>query len=420
MTRQNPLTLATPIKNGEIETLDALLLAMRDGLENGQPEEFQNLGTIHYLRMVMLKSEDPEGNIFPGISTRFVLSTDYDGDEDQHLLDLATKSPGFLDKLYVHCEGYPEAAKRTPQNRASYLKQWRIKSAAFFAGAPGRTLQQIKKESDLRNYIWHFLQSGNWKSKTPAEIHKSIKENVLAKTEFEWAKEKAELPRENWLGMAMLGLILLILLPFIIIWIIILHFVHEVRDKPLGLTPSQVNPVKTRELEEYEDLHNQNQFTQFLIMRPGFMRLKTLQGLMLFAKALIGNLFVKGKLMGIPTIHFARWIMMDDNKHMLFFSNFDGSWQQYLGDFIDKSGWGLTGIWSNSENFPKTNFLFTGGAYDAEHFLAWSRYYQIPTSVWYCAYPNLSIKNVMNNTYIRNELMETPSEQTSQKFLKRF
>jgi hypothetical protein len=155
-------------------------------------------------------------------------------------------------------------------------------------------------------------------------------------------------------------------------------------------------------------------------MKPGMMRLVTLQGLMLFAKALVKNLFVKGKLMGIPTIHFARWIMMDDNKHMLFFSNFDGSWQQYLGDFIDKSGWGLTGIWSNTVNFPKTNYLFTGGAYDAEHFLAWSRYYQIPTAVWYCAYPNLSIKNVMNNTYIRNELTDSPSEQTSAKFLKRF
>ncbi|MEP7143926.1 MAG: hypothetical protein ABI707_13685, partial [Ferruginibacter sp.] len=363
---------------------------------------------------------DADGNIFPGMPPRLVLSTDYDGDESGHLRDLATKSPGFLDKLYAYCEGYPDPAARTPASREAYLSKSRIKSSAFFAGAPGRTLQQIKKESELRNYIWHFIHTGNWKNKTAAEIHKTIKENVMAKTEFQWAKEKVRLGSENWLGMALLGIILLVLLPVVIIWIIIIHFVHETKDKPLGLTPSQIDGAHTRKLEEYEDLHNQNQFTQFLIMKPGKMRLITLQGLMLFAKALIDNLFVKGKLMGIPTIHFARWIMMDDNKHMLFFSNFDGSWQQYLGDFIDKSGWGLTGIWSNTVNFPKTNFLFTGGAYDAEHFLAWSRYYQIPTAVWYCAYPNLSIKNVMNNTYIRNELMETPSEQTSQKFLKRF
>jgi len=420
MIRQNPLTLATPVKSGEIDKLNAVLMDMRWSLEKGVPEEFQELGTIHYLRLVMLEPHDADGNVFPGMPTRFVFSTDYDGDEDQHLRDLGSKAPEFLDKLYSYCEGYPEGAARTAESRAAYLKKWRIKSAAFFAGAPGRTLQQIKKEHNLRNYIWNFIHNGNWNNKTAAEIHKSIKENVLAKPEFEWVKEKVTLQKENWFGMALLGIILLVLLPFIIIWILILHFVHEMSDRPLGLTPSQVNAAKTRKLEEYEDLHNQNQFTQFLIMKPGFMRLLTLQGLMLFAKALINNLFVKGKLMDIPTIHFARWIMMDDNKHMLFFSNFDGSWQQYLGDFIDKSGWGLTGIWSNTVNFPKTNFLFTGGAYDAEHFLAWSRYYQIPTAVWYCAYPNLSIKNVMNNTFIRNELMETPGEAVSQKFLQRF
>src|SRR4051812_11966866 len=107
MTSQNPLTLATPIKSSEIGNLDSLLLKMRSDLENGVSEEFENLGTVHYLRLVILESKDPEGNVFPGIPTRFVFSTDYDGDEEQHLKDLATKAPGFLDKLYSHCEGYP-------------------------------------------------------------------------------------------------------------------------------------------------------------------------------------------------------------------------------------------------------------------------------------------------------------------------
>ena len=220
--------------------------------------------------------------------------------------------------------------------------------------------------------------------------------------------------------MVFLGLILLILLPFIIIWVLIINFFLEPGDKPLGLTPSQVDEAHIKKLEEYEDLENQNQFTQVLIMKPGKMRLITLLGLMLFAKALIKNLFVNGKLMGIPTIHFARWVMIDNQKRMLFFSNFDGSWQQYLGDFIDKSGWGLTGIWSNTQKFPRTKFLFAAGAYDEEHFLAWSRYFQIPTSVWYCAYPHLSIKNVINNSYLRNELFRELNEKQAQQFLKRF
>ena len=172
-------------------------------------------------------------------------------------------------------------------------------------------------------------------------------------------------------------------------------------------------------LEAYEDLFNQNQFTQVLVMKPGKVRLITVQALMLFARTLIKNFFVKGKLMGIPTIHFARWVLIDNNKHMMFFSNFDGSWNQYLCDFIDKSGWGLTGIFSNTVNFPKTRFLFTGGAYDEEHFLAWSRGTQILTQVWYSAYHHLSIKNIVNNTLIRNELRKNLSEKQAQLFLKK-
>jgi hypothetical protein len=228
------------------------------------------------------------------------------------------------------------------------------------------------------------------------------------------------MPAIKWLGMALLGIILLVLLPFIIIWVLIINFFLEPKDEQLGLTPSQVDEAHIKKLEEYEDIQNQNQFTQVLVMKPGKIRLITLQGLMLFAKSLISYLFVNGKLMGIPTIHFARWVMIDDQKRMLFFSNFDGSWQQYLGDFIDKSGWGLTGIWSNTQKFPRTKFLFAAGAYDEEHFLAWSRYFQIPTAVWYCAYPQLSIKNIINNSYIRNELFKDLNEQDAQKFLNRF
>ena len=122
--------------------------------------------------------------------------------------------------------------------------------------------------------------------------------------------------------------------------------------------------------------------------------------------------------MGIPTIHFARWVLFDDNKRVLFFSNFDGSWQQYLGDFIDKSGWGLTSIFSNTTCFPKTRYLFWGGAYDEEHFLAWSRNTELQTQVWYNAYPELGIKNVNNNSRIRSELFKNLSEKKAADFLK--
>ncbi len=420
MIQQNPLTLVTPVKAGERDSLDAQLSKIRTGLQLGLPQQFEELNTIHYARWILLEPNDADGTPQPGIGLRLVFSSDFDGDESEHLNDLSTKSAQFMDGIYCHCEGYPSANERTPANRKSYLAQWRVKPSAFFAGAPGRTLPQIRQENELRNHIWNFIKNGNWNNKSANEIHNAVKENVLATPGYEWAKQSTKNPKIKWPGMIFLGLILLILLPFIIIWVLIINFFLEPKDKPLGLTPSQVDEAHVKKLETYEDLQNQNQFTQVLVMKPGKIRLITLQGLMLFAKALVNNLFVNGKLMGIPTIHFARWVMIDDQKRMLFFSNFDGSWQQYLGDFIDKSGWGLTGIWSNTQKFPKTKFLFAGGAYDEEHFLAWSRYFQVPTDVWYCAYPHLSIKNVINNSYIRNELFKDLDAKQAQQFLKRF
>jgi hypothetical protein len=420
MTPQNPLTLVTPVKNGEHDNLDTLLMKIRKDIINGLPQQFEDLNTIHYARWILLEPKDADGKSRPGVGVRLVFSSDFDGDESQHLSDISTKCAQFFDDMYSHCEGYPEPKDRTPESRKNYLSRWRVKPSAFFAGAPGRTLPQIRQENELRNHVWNLIKAGSWNNKSANEIHNAIKENVLATKDFEWAKQSTKMPAIKWLGMALLGIILLVLLPFIIIWVLIINFFLEPKDEQLGLTPSQVDEAHIKKLEEYEDLQNQNQFTQVLVMKPGKIRLITLQGLMLFAKSLISYLFVNGKLMGIPTIHFARWVMIDDQKRMLFFSNFDGSWQQYLGDFIDKSGWGLTGIWSNTQKFPRTKFLFAAGAYDEEHFLAWSRYFQIPTAVWYCAYPQLSIKNIINNSYIRNELFKDLNEQDAQKFLNRF
>ncbi len=49
------------------------------------------------------------------------------------------------------------------------------------------------------------------------------------------------------------------------------------------------------------------------------------------------KIFVFGKLGEISTIHFARWISIDHGQRLLFLSNYDGSWTNYLGDFRDEA-----------------------------------------------------------------------------------
>ena len=420
MIKQNPLTLLTPVRADRFEKLNAILERFQVGLNHGLNERFDRLGTLHYARWFILQESSFRDKTAFTVPVRLVFSSNFDGDEDAHAEGLVTVFPEYFDELYECCEGYPEAAERNTATRKKYLLNWKVKTTAFYPGAPGRSLKQIQQEDQLKRYIRRLINGRNWQGMTAVEIQKAIKEEINKDPEFEWAKKPAQVAKTNWFGLILMGLIILILSPVIIVWVLILHFFYERKDQNCYDKRSQLNDDLVRRLEVYEDLFNQNQFTQVLVMKPGKMRLITVHALMLFSKTLIKNFFVNGKLMGIPTIHFARWVLIDNNKHMMFFSNFDGSWNQYLCDFIDKSGWGLTGIFSNTMNFPKTKFLFTGGAYDEEHFLAWSRGTQILTQVWYSAYHDLSIKNIVNNTLIRNEFSKNLSEKEAQIFLKRF
>ena len=417
MIKQHPLILLTPVKPNSVERLNVALDKIKKALQAGIETEFKKVSTVHYARWVILSEESFRDTPACPVGIRLIFSSNYDGDEDHHLTELSTHLANYIDEIYDCCEGYPE--NRTPESRKKYLMQWRLGTAAFFAGAPGRTLQQIQQEKKLRDHIFQYVVKNNWNGKSAVEIHSAIRNEIDSKAEFEWSKQKAKKPGINWLVFLPYALLLLVALPFIILWALYIFFFHELWDKPKTITLSQIPDSKISRLEKDEDLFPQNQFTQVAVMKPGLIRYLNFQIWMLRTRVLAGSVFVKGKLLNIPTIHFARWVLIDRGKHVLFFSNFDGSWQQYLGDFIDQSGWGLSGIFSNTVNFPKTRFMVTGGAYDEEHFLAWSRSTQIPTQVWYSAYHDLSIKNINNNTNIRNELRKNLNEKKAQLFLKR-
>lgn len=416
--RQNSVTIIVPVIKNKVDDLLEYLDKIKTDLDHGIPPEFEKLDIVHYARWVVIdhgKSwiNDPTPRI-----PKLVFVVDFDGDVDTFLKGFCTDTSTILDKVYGFCEAYPGIDKRSPESRIAYLKNNIVKDAAVYIGAPGRSVKQIREENALRNHIRKFLDSRSWLDVSPHTIHKKIKEEVLNKEEFSFLNNKAKMPGINWLGLIFLGLILIVLLPLIIIWLLIVHFFYERKDVNFTKKRSGLDSNYLTELEKYEDWKNQNQFTQLVDMKEGKVRLITIKAMFALSKGLIRFVFVKGKLMGIPTIHFAKWVMFEDNSRVLFFSNFDGSWQQYLGDFIDNSGWGLTGIFSNTKVFPKTNFLLTGGAYDEEHFLAWSRNSELVTNVWYAAYPDLSIKNVNNNTKIRVQLMKSLSERQAAKFLK--
>ncbi|SFT38043.1 hypothetical protein SAMN04489724_0501 [Algoriphagus locisalis] len=416
---QKSTTILVPVIPEKIQDLLDQLADIKQKSQHGISKEFDELSIIHFARWVVIDHGKSYIKDEQKRNPKLLFVIDYDGDEGEMLHKVCESSSTILDLVYVFCEGYPPLNTITEASRHFYLESHVIKDAAVYIGAPGRSVMQIRKEKKLRDFIREFIDSRSWEDVPAETVHLKIKEQVLSNAEFSYLKgERVNVPRINYVGAVLLGICLLALLPFILILVLIVHFFYERKDENFTKKRSQLDDGFLTELEMYEDFKNQNQFTQLVDMKEGTIRLISIKFMFLLSNFLIKFIFTQGKLMGIPTIHFAKWVMFEKNSRVLFFSNFDGSWQQYLGDFIDNSGWGLTGIFSNTKVFPKTNFLITGGAYREEYFLAWSRNSELVTNFWYTAYPDLSIKNINNNTRIRVQLMKTLSERQAAKFLK--
>ena len=163
----------------------------------------------------------------------------------------------------------------------------------------------------------------------------------------------------------------------------------------------------------------QNHMASITIVKPGWLRRSALW-LVLWAVNLLARArATDGELSGIPSIHFAHWSMIDNGRRLLFLSNFDGSWENYLDDFIDKASDGLTGVWSNTVNFPRTYFLIFGGATDGPRFKAVARDSQTVTNVWYSAYRELTVQGIDNSSSVREDLLNPADAAAAQALLQR-
>ena len=130
--------------------------------------------------------------------------------------------------------------------------------------------------------------------------------------------------------------------------------------------------------------------------------------------------FRRADLTGVKTIHFARWVFQDDYRRLLFCSNYDGSLESYMDDFIDKVAWGLNAVFSNGVGYPRTRWLVLDGAKRELEFKDFLRRRQLPTQVWYQAYPQLTALNIENNARIRAALWAELSESEIAEWLRRF
>jgi len=407
MIHQNPLTVLAAIEPAKLESLKSILQTISNNIESNEIIPFLDLESIHFARFVIIDSVQMGDVTTP---TWLSFSSNFDGTLDDHLNELFAKAGSGFDQVYSHCKDY-NGKNELP----GFFKTHMLPSPnAFYIGHRGLAVDMIRYQNSMRQEIQAFLNTTPQDNFEPEVIKKNISAYLEAKG---FKRSPPDIQLDSYVPTLIFSLGILVILIFLLKWnflwlvavVVLLYIILRIKensDPQVEIDPNKILGEKIVSLKNVEDFNVQNQLTHLVNIKPGWFRLFMVRTVLWGINLLAKIFYNKGKLGNIPTIHFARWVTIDNDRRLLFFSNFDGSWESYLGDFIDKAAVGLTGVWSNTELFPKTVNLICKGATDEERFKYWTRLHQIPTQVWYSAYKSLSVVNVLNNNAIHQGLFK--------------
>jgi hypothetical protein len=192
----------------------------------------------------------------------------------------------------------------------------------------------------------------------------------------------------------------LLLVPVLLaIAVFLLVLRHYEKSEPEIIHRPEVEHIL--DLSALEDYDVTNQFNALGSVKPNWFRRALFPVLMWAIDYFARHVFGSGHLGRIRTIHFARWVFLDDKKRMLFASNYDGSHEAYMDDFINKAGWGLNLAFTCGLGYPRTRWILKDGADEELKFKYTQRRHQIRTETWYRAYPGLTVYDLERNARVR-------------------
>jgi hypothetical protein len=421
---QSALTIITDITPGATESLRQVLETIQQNPAANDPFPFGRLPGTHYARFVILdETEDLHGETIPA---SLIFMSDFDGSAARYLRHLVDVAGDGLDRIYRHCQEYPPASALSREARLAYLRAHRVQSDAIYVNTIGRTVEQIQQEAQLRDALETLLDRcrTDWTGCDALDVRTKIQQFVREDEGLRWALSPPRpLPLfyriEQAVRLVTLPLVIVLLLPVLLmavpVWLVLIRL-REQSDPAPRVIP---DPAHVAELRAAEDLGPQNQFSAVGLFKPGRLRLLTARAVLLLVNYGVRHLFNRGNLAGVKTIHFARWVPLNDRRRMIFVSNYDGSLESYMDDFIDKLAWGLNAVFSNGVGYPKTRWLIFGGAKNEQAFKDHLRVHQTRTDVWYAAYPALTALNIENNAQIRAGLSGDMSAEEAQTWLSR-
>lgn len=258
----------------------------------------------------------------------------------------------------------------------------------------------------------HALQQGSWLS-LPA-LWNSLSTFVDAVGRFALGAALAILLRFGLLTLVA-AVLAIVFWAVVVAALAVFYRRAEMLEVPHDEVP---DPVKMREIAEREDdpRHVQNHIIAVTPLKRGLARRLSL------AFALWGirqslRWFRTGFVVTMGTIHYARWFRVPGTRTLVFQSNYDGSWESYLEDFITRAHQGQTAAWSNGEGFPRSEWLINKGAHNGDRFKRWVRRQQVPTDFWYSRYPQLTTQEIRRNALVQDGLARARTDTAARAWL---
>ena len=422
MTPQSAFMIVAAIRDGQIEPLRDLLATMTTQPGHADPENrlvpFGQFDRLHFGRFVIIEAKTAHEIEAFGVTPRpwrpvLTFFGDIDGDTDSFLAELAWQAAPGLEEIFTYCEGFaPEDG-----NLLDWMQAHNIQPAVNYVNWIGRTVQQVREEAALHRCLAAYLRENA--DAIGRDNPRALRQKLLSHVEIEKHAGRLRLtpPAPTPLGWRIrnllhkfgVPLILLLLSPLFLIiapFFAIRLRMLERSDPELFIRPDGQH---IRDMAVQEDYDVTNQYNVFGDVKPGLFRLLTFKFLLLVTGYAARHVFNRGFLARIRTIHFARWVFMDDNHRVFFASNYDGSHESYMDDFINKVGWGLNLTFSNGVGYPRTTWLIKEGAYREMPFKYTQRRHQLRSEVWYKAYPGLTAFELSRNSRIRQGVETYPT-----------
>lgn len=405
--------VVVPIAEGLETELRQMLAGMN--LEPGVADPanalvpFGKFDMLHFARFVILEDDTREdlrtyGEPPANANKSLAMLCDFDGSSDVFRRELVSRAESGLRRIFSCCQPAPSA------DLLAWLKAHEARASATYVNWIGRTVLDIREEDALYAALVTFLNQIPRSEASPRQIWNALrmfvdKEQAAGRLSLTTPAPTPLVWRvKNLLHAIGIPLLLLLLSPLILLYLpvfLIQLRIHETSDPVIAPRPTVDH---AHELAMLEDHNVTNQFSAYGNIKPGPFRRWTIAAVFCAIDYAARHVYNRGFLARVVTIHFARWVSLDNHKRALFASNYDGNLENYMSDFINKVGWGLNIVFSNGLGYPRTNWMICEGAKDELTFKDYLRRHQLPTQVWYNATPGITACDMERNGRIRKGL----------------